>query len=569
MILKVKLAFLFILVTSFTSCFKDSEDISEEIIKPKPKIIIESANLVVKVTNENGTSLTGISADFNNEIKVVDNSSIFYFSTKKISKADEVLTITDKEGEIFQYKIYSIENEVNYHDICIFKNYTTDHISSQDVKTLHLNSGQSITLSADNYKQGQKDYNGNITLKYHSFDLSNELHRKALPGGNTILKDGVRKAISFKEVIRFDVYDSENRVINFKDAIQIKMLNNVDDHQVILYYNRIQQDWEITNITADRNNIPVLKSGIYAIAEINEAVTVKGRITFNQKEARNENILLSYDDQNVNVQTTNNGLWETILPINKNISIDVKHECIKSSTKEIFNEKAITDVGTIEYTSNEIAVISVKANIKDCNEQLVDNVLMLIETTNESTHLLVTKGSTSIEQNVCIGGEPKLKIIGNNVVSNLYNIQENNIDLGNFLLCEKANDEYLYIKDEQNNKVLYNQLVSAVDDNDITIEFNKSNDQRLKLEFMHDNKEGIINPIRSNMVWFDSGFGSNGIAFNCPSAIECGFTSLQLTYINSESEYVRGKFSGRFWIKTINPVTASYKNVEAEFQIRR
>lgn len=569
MIPKSKLVFLFILLTTITSCFKDSEELSEVIITPNPKIIIESAQLVVKVTNENGEEVTGISADFNNEIKVVDNSSIFFFSTKKISKEDEILTITDKDGESFHYKIYSIENEVNYHEVCVFKNYGAETINSNLNKTINFSTGQSIQLTNDNYLQGQNNYSGNVIIKYHGYDLQNAFHRKAIPGGHTLIDKGVRKMIDYKEVFRFDAYDTDKKNINFKTPVKINLIKNVKATDVILFYNSAQRDWEITNIIPDQNSIHILKSGIYAVAELNDVAIVKGRITFNSKDAKNENLLLEYADQKRNIATTNSGKWECLVPIDKTIKINLQHECISSPSKTIISSNKINDSGIIDFISNNVETVSIKANLKNCNDQALNNAILIIETQNMRNHLLVTDALLNIEQNICSGDKAKLTIIGNDIQGKTFNIIENSIDLDNYILCSQASDEYLLIRDDQGNKILYNQLESTVNANNITIDYSKNDEQKLNLKFNHNNVPGQINPILSNLVWHDNTFGNQGIVFNCPSSNDCGFNMMQLTYINNSNEYIRGKFAGRFWIKTTNPVTASYKNIEAEFQVRR
>lgn len=569
MIIKSKLVFLFILLITITSCFKDTEDLNEVIITPNPKIIIESAQLVVKVINEHGDEVTGISADFNNEIKVVDNFSIFYFSSKKISKEDETLTITDKDGESFQYKIYSIENEVNYHEVCIFKNYSSETINSNVNKPINYSSGQIIELTKDNYLQGQNNYSGNVLLKYHNFDLHSELHRKAIPGGHTLIDEGVRKMINYKEVLRFNAYDTEKRDINFKSPVKVNLINDVKVNDVILYYNRAVRDWEITNIIPDKNTFHILKSGIYAVAELNEVTIVKGKITFNSKEAKNENIIMEYADQTRNITTTNSGKWECLLPKDETIKISLQHECISSPSKTLISSNKINDAGTIDFVSNNIEIVTIKANLKNCNDQSINNAILIIETKKTRNHLLVTNAFLNIEQNICSGDDAKVTIIGNGIQGKTFNIIENSIDLDNYILCSQASDEYLLIRDDQGNKILYNQLESTINANNIIIDYIKSDEQKLNLKFNHNNIQGLINPILANLVWHDFAFGNKGIVFNCPSANDCGFNMLQLTYINASNEYVRGKFAGRFWIKTTNPVTASYKNIEAEFQIRR
>ena len=84
--------------------------------------VYKRQNVVINVTDENGQTLTGLTARFNKESKIINQASFFQFEAKDISKENELLTITDKDGEVFEFALYNIENQVNYHHLTLFRN---------------------------------------------------------------------------------------------------------------------------------------------------------------------------------------------------------------------------------------------------------------------------------------------------------------------------------------------------------------------------------------------------------------------------------------------------------------
>ena len=567
--IRSKYIFLLFGLLSLASCFKDSEVIEEDIIKPDPKVIVDESQLVVKVTNERGEDITGITAEFNNDIKVVDEASIFYFTGKKISKEDELLIVTDKEGESFQYKIYSIENEVNYHQVSIFKNYEKADVGSQSNQVINSSSGELFKLQGDNYLQGQNKYSGNVSLIYHGFDINNKNHRMAIPGGNTLLDNGIRKVINFSEVFRFDAYDIEKRVLNFVVPISVTLKNDVENNEVVLYYNRLLHDWQITDIKTNANNIDIGNSGIYAIASLNEVSIIKGNITINERIAKNQTLNIKYDEQYFTANSTNTGKWECMVPKQKDIKIEIQHECITSNEINIVSSEKINDIGLRNIETSEIKPISIKAIIKDCDANNISDAMVLIKSGNYNSHIFIPSSSFDISHYVCNSSDVEVSVIGNGIRSLPFKVFDDKINLDNLILCNAINESYLLLKDDSGNKIRYSDVSNNFSNKKIIINYSKSNESTLNLSFNHNNKEEIITPLKSNLIWTEAGFGNKGIVFNCPTSDDCGFTSFEITYLNTESEYIRGNFTGRFWIKTINPVTATYKNIEGEFQIRR
>jgi hypothetical protein len=79
---------------------------------------------------------------------------------------------------------------------------------------------------------------------------------------------------------------------------------------------------------------------------------------------------------------------------------------------------------------------------------------------------------------------------------------------------------------------------------------------------------GMLNNKKANIVWVDDQIGGYGVSLSCPTSSECGFTNVEIIYWGQNGNLVKGRFEGRFWLKTLNPIGAQYKNISGEFQIK-
>ena len=58
---------------------------------------------------------------------------------------------------------------------------------------------------------------------------------------------------------------------------------------------------------------------------------------------------------------------------------------------------------------------------------------------------------------------------------------------------------------------------------------------------------------------------------NCSeNATGCGFRKFIIDYFgNEKDDWIKGSFEAVFWLKTYNPLAAGYKNVKADFLVKR
>ena len=73
-----------------------------------------------------------------------------------------------------------------------------------------------------------------------------------------------------------------------------------------------------------------------------------------------------------------------------------------------------------------------------------------------------------------------------------------------------------------------------------------------------------------NILFQDKTLSNGGYSLYCPtSSFGCGFETFEITHFGETGEWIRGNFSGTFWVKTFDPLTAGNKRIEGEFQIYR
>src|SRR5690606_31708060 len=81
--------------------------------------------------------------------------------------------------------------------------------------------------------------------------------------------------------------------------------------------------------------------------------------------------------------------------------------------------------------------------------------------------------------------------------------------------------------------------------------------QNFYFRFVHQATESVLANESANIVWQDPNFSSAGIEIDCPTSQSCGFEKIELTSY-PETGWIRGRFTGRFWTRTYQPLTAKY-----------
>jgi len=563
-----KYAYLLIIIMA-SSCYKDENTTTTTIIKNDPRYIIESSQMVIEVADENENQIVGLTASFNGEIKVVNKSSFFHFEGKKVNKFEELLRITDQDGYEYDYLLHSQANEVNYKKINVFINKKNTSFSSNEDFIIPISSDVKVSLAKDNYQVNvNQNYTGKIESRYNHYDIQNESHVRSLPGGKFGVKDNQLWLLQMEDAFEFNIYSNDKQKLSFKNPITIQ-LSSVKSGSALFYYDPDSHVWAYQQDVISNQKISTHRSGTYCIAQIREFSILKGQWLINQLPARQSAIKLRSSNLNEQVLTSNNGRWETIVPEGENIEIIYELNCTQTATIPIKPAGASFDAGTHFTTSGQLVPYQMSGQIQDCNGSSIEEGFLKIRSGNVSKTLYIDSTYFDFTIPLCDGNLVSLSFT---TVSSEYEttLLENvpyTIDLATVYLCKDIKDDYLILNIDGHIRT-YTNFDKIINDEIIQIGASPFASP-VFLKFGHDHTVGNLNKNKANIVWYDDQIAGHGVSLNCPTSTDCGFTNAAITYWGQNGKLIKGKFEGRFWLRTINPVGAQYNNISGEFQLKQ
>ncbi len=551
------------------SCFKDENTSTTTIIKNDPRYIIDASELVIEVADENEKPIVGLTASYNGEIKLVNKSSFFHFEGKKVNKFEELLKITDQNGYDYDYLIHSQANEVNYKKINVFINKENASLASNDDFALPITSSIKVNLTKDNYLVNvNQNYTGNIELRYNHFDIQNESHVKTLPGGKFGVKDNQLWLLQMEDAFEFNVYSTDKQKLSFKQPIAVQ-LSTVKSGSALFYYDADSHVWTYLQDVASNQQVLTNRHGTYCIAQIKAFSILKGQWMINQMPARQSVITLTSPSLNEQVLTSNNGRWEAIVPVGENITITYALSCAQTESQSVIVTDTKFDVGTHVTSSANYLPYQISGQIRDCNGGLIEEGFLKIKSKSINKTLYIDSSTFNFSVPLCEGDLVALScttVTADYETTILENVPYN-IDLSSIYLCNDIKDNYLILNIDGFVKK-YTSFEKTINNEIIQIGAS-SYALPIFLKFGHTNMVGKLDHKKANIAWFDDQIAGYGVSLNCPTSSECGFTNVEIIYWGQNGNLVKGRFEGRFWLKTLNPVGAQYKNISGEFQIKQ
>ncbi|MBK9255798.1 MAG: hypothetical protein IPM42_09950 [Saprospiraceae bacterium] len=560
--------FILTIIITFSGCFSDLEESTETIIKHDLKTVIASANVVINVTDENGKPLTGLTARFNKQTKIINQASYFQFEAKDILKENELLTITDNDGQIYEYALYNIENQVNYHKLTLFRKSERVIFSASAGGIISYPSGKlNIDLTSSEFTAGSETYAGSITCFYNEFDLNNPYHEQAISGGNLINVNGKKSYIDWLHVFRFDLLTQTEMSLSLVKPITVQLNLSTNGTSHIIQYDRVQKKWVYHGIFVDKL-LSLKTSGIYAVVQLYEPTVIKGTFQTNNLSMVRQPVNYSFDGKIKSTLTTNDGKWEVIVPRNREISIISDSDCINQNTRININSTSeIVSIGTINFTIPEFKEITLKGSFRDCNAEELSSGFIILENGGKTEYYFIPNSNFELKIPVCVHGALLFGAAGfNSEEISKISFPNEKIEMGNIYLCPGFENHYITLRTTDGNKV-YTENVSVVDFNGIyQIQF-KSNSQEFLFKFKNNEQTGQIQNSEGNIVWRDSGFLNKGIEVNCPTSSTCGFEDIIiLSYM--KNGWVKGSFKGTFWAKTLMPLSAKNLFLQGDFFVK-
>lgn len=562
------LTILTILTFPFFGCFKDTEDTTEVIIKPVPSITIGTANVVVKVQDETGQAISGLTARFNKITKVVENASIFHFEGENIDKENELLTLTTAQGKSYEFNLYNIENQVNYHQITLFSQVKHSAFSSRETHVLPLPSNSfELKFIPQVYQSGALDYAGEIRAEYIDYDMSNPIHRQAIPGGNIVVDKGVKKIIHPKKAFTINLESPDEKSLTWAKPHIGEFAEVFPSGSFLLFYDKEAHRWKILSGLDQKNEFPLSASGTYIVAELADYHIINGTWLIDNNPLPGHDIEITSQGFSTTIHTTNTGYWEAVVPANQQVVIKALFACPSTVETEVVTIGEKTSTGTRNFSAPGITFIEAKGSLLDCKHQPLQEGFLLFQGPDAREVVYIKGNKFDIILPVCSASDWTFAVKSGNSTSTELNVIQNSLNLGNVYVCEDLKEQYVALETSDGYSNLFQSILFEDDGQVMILEMNNA-PLKFYIKIKHSGTPGIIPNENANIVWRDPNFVDQGIEIECPSSSSCGFEHIELTQY-SEGDWVRGSFSGRFWTKTFDPLTAKYQNVHVDFQVKK
>lgn len=567
---KNKVWYLLLLLGMF-SCGKDVINDESWTVTDEPNIIVESARLVTSITDENGTPVDGLTAAFNDTIRLVNKGDIFQFKGSGLNKRGEVLTVTDQVGNKFYFTQNPIANDVAYFHQAVIRNMTIVSHNSHLPIQLPIAVNLGLAIAANQYKKSLQPYSGDLLMAYFAYDLSNENHRAALPGGNTgFMKDGSRKLLNKKAAFNFRVTTPNAENLDVVSALFSSSLLNEETY--LFYYNETVHHWEqVSDDFSNNNEIAIHKSGHYCLAQASAYINLSGSLLRDGVALPNQKIDIFYNNTIHTFYTSNEGRWEAAVPAGIGVSYRYDLECFGQS---IAVKPSNIDVDLPPDSPSAVMQTShFKGNILNCEGRAMSNGFLQLKGQNLDKVLFIEQGSFDFILPHCSSNEISARVFdaesgeigewvewSSGVQNQFYNLFACSKLKGFFLEVHSMDASASYTALEQ--KLIGDRLELKAKD-----ELNADNVFTITFPI---GQSGLQAPDRVNLVWKDNNYAGKGIAVNCSYSNSCGFESLDITQLSEQAGgWVRARFKAKLWAKINATLQAGYVNVEGSFQFKR
>lgn len=563
--------FLLFILVNLMACGKDQIEVESWEVPDEPQIIVESARLVTGITDENGLPVEGLTAAFNDTIRLVDNGDYFQFKGSQLNKSGEVLRLTDKEGRQYYFTQRPIENEVNYFQQVIIRNKSSILHKSHNALDLSLDNQTRIKIEANQYRKSVQSYSGDVVVEHYTFDTKKENHRAALPGGITGIDQFGKRGL-LEMVSAFSITCKTPNVENLEFSSGNLTSSYLNGENALFYYNEKAHNWEeVVGSGSGSASVSINKSGYYCIAAIVPYVSVSGKLKIGANPAPNQKVKLSYDGFDQTVFTSNGGKWQALIPAGEVVQYRYDLSCYQTSHTISASEKDVTleedqpnqDVQTTQFTGK----------LLNCSGKALVNGFVQIEGNDFYSILYLENGEIDFAMPHCTTNEIRIRAYdaeGGETGPWIDWQPGYNNRIYNLFACEQMTNPYLEVHNAEGS-VFYSQLNQTLVQGRLQLEAKDQSDQSnfLSLIFPVSDK-GILPNERINLTWKDKTFADKGISVSCIFSNNCGFENFELTHLALEQEgWVRGQFKARFWSKILNTLQAGYVEVEGSFQFRR
>lgn len=563
------LAVLGILLIS--SCHTNEEEIISTEYNDPPRVTI-STTQTARVINENGEALINFDATYNQQQQNDLKQAFVLFDGKLVNKYGEKLTINHASGATSTYSISGVENDINYSVLTVFENRNKVEFAHDTKMNIAINEKTTLTTQPNTHSLNGNSYNSKVNITHFSPDLNNDVHITAIPA-NRMGKDinGEHKYLEMYDVFFLDVTSENGQPLETKLAIKSDYLQ--ENGIKIWAFDYDKAIWLPVKTEDNNQSFTYQKSGYYCMAKSKPGIYASGQLVLENTPISNIRINL-YDGQSrQSVFTSTQGKWFAFLPADADISAEVKAACGPIETFNIKTQNAPIENLTTSMDNSSHLFTRIVGQVKDCNGDLnMDYILK--NHTDQTTYYFAKGSSTDILLPVCESGEVSLSTstIDGNEEGNMVTWRvEDVIQTGTWFACDRAKNPYFNLIIDGTNKMYWQTKTQQNSDGRWSIDLQDEQSNIVLTIFVPDDGVGKKADNRLNILLREKSFEGQGYEIFCPTSTQgCGFEHFEITHFDFQNDdLIRGYFKGRFWVKTLSPLTAGYKNVEGEFQIKK
>ena len=574
-----------ILVLTIMSCYKDDIVIVNTKISSKKHLPIEiSGDIVGIVQDEFGNPVSDYSCSFMNQDYISFYNGYYHFNAINANKNGTIIQI-NKNNRNYQFTLKPLNNDVNYFSHTIFTKPLKTVKNSNQIIEINPSNDINIVFKENAFQNPEGDYTGEVSIEAFSPDLSNPVQTKALPGDHLAINNKNEEVwIDIYSAFFIDIRDKDDNELQVKNQYSEATINNAlltCSDCAVWYYDKNKSKWIEHTQTDKLDNVEfdILQSGFYCYAKPYIYNLVEGQISGENTPLRNQPLDI-YDESGRYIErvfTTNSGKWFTHLPMNK--KYNYKFSINKNDTFSREFELGEIDNNELPvFELNNVSIVQLTGEIRDCNDKLIDNSFFQLWKDNGYKCLFLTKSKVNLN----------VVSMTNNPVY-LQSADESWLDIGprqSFLkIKNKINfdksyscsqfkkDGYFKIIIDDKEKLL-SPPVATIENGRTKLEIADINNMRLdtKIEiYISGQEERQYNDTELNIYIENLILGEKKYELNCKNSSEgCGFEKFEIeNFGKNKGDWIKGNFSGTFWVKTFNPLKAEYKKINAKFLVQR
>jgi len=568
---------LFLLVF-VSSCYEDKlvVDDTDLLNKSHPAIDV-NGDIVGFVQDEFGNKLSGYNIKMLDGIYNSDFTAYYHFKAIKANKNGTLIQL-NKDQNNYQFMVKPIENEVCYFKHTIITKPTIHNESSDKSIVLNENEGFRLEIEKDAFRLRNDKYEGEVKISLFEHNLQNPVHLESLPGDHLAFdKDSNDVWLDIYNSFYIKLQSQDGDVLSIeKEKAKVFIKSNECVGCLVWKYNNKNYYWEEYS-TIDNNSFSINKPGFYCLANPNIYNLVEGQLNVNGIPLINSPIEIYSDGRLLErVFTTNSGKWVTHLPVNGEYEYKVKLGCDKSIEESFNIEEKDLKMLIKNFEKDNISSVNIKGEVRDCSNQLENNSFLKLQQNEIEKYFFFANSKINIDLLMCSLESLELQFVNEKwdnfgpVLS--YDLNEAEINLDRVYSCSQIKqDGFFNIRMDGEEKLFSITEAKWIDGRTRIKVYDYLNiDSELEL-FISGKEARVYDDSELNIYLYKFEVGGKKYDMNCrKSSTGCGFESFEIEeYGNLRNSWIKGKFKGRFWMKSYDPLKANYKNIEVEFLVPR